>query len=229
MNTALGNCLIMSMLVKAWADTCGVYCKLINNGDDCVVFMERSDLARFSDGLDAWFLARGFEMKVEEAVSEFEAIEFCQMHPVKADGWVMVRNLHSALTKDVMALGCTTLHEYACWLHAVGTCGWSLYGDMPIFSALYEAMMRNGVASNMKFASLMENSGMIRLGKRPRIRLGDEVAIRPRTRLSFQRAFGPTVMQQIEVEQYLHAWNGMTDILPAVGKVVGLSCLSFGK
>jgi len=229
MNTALGNCLIMSMLVLAWCESVGVRARLINNGDDCVVFMERADYDRFMEGLPLWFEDRGFEMKVEEPVDVFERLEFCQMKPVWAGKWVMVRNIDAALTKDTMALGVVDRVGLLRWIHAVGTCGWSLYGDIPIYNSLYAAMMRNGVASSIKFSSLFDNSGLIRLGKRPRIRIGDSVQTRDATRLSFQRAFGITVQHQREVESYLDAWHGVGEVRTGMPLYAGLHHVSLGK
>jgi len=229
MNTALGNCLIMSMLVFAWCRHVRIVAKLINNGDDCVVFMERRDLAAFSAGLADWFLAKGFEMKVEPAVDEFEKIEFCQMHPVCVGGqWVMVRNVFTAMTKDTMALGVVDLDGYKRWIHAVGTCGFSLYGDMPIYRSLYQAMIRNGIASNVNKTSLFDNSGMVRLSKVPRVRLEDRQGVLDETRLSFQRAFGVTVWHQRETEELFDAWRGVSPLTHGV-IYSGLHHLSYGK
>ena len=200
MNTALGNCIIMCTLILEYVTQLGIVCKLINNGDDCVVIMERKDEQRFVESLDQWFLNFGFEMKVEPTVDVFEEIEFCQMHPVLVDNWVMVRNPVAALTKDVMSLGCRTFHTYRQWLGAVGKCGYSLYGDTPIFSEFYRRMSEMGVSSNIKHSNLLSNSGFFRLSKMPRVRLTDNVTVKDVARLSFQRAFGITVREQYEVE-----------------------------
>lgn len=59
MNTSLGNCILMCLMIKAYCEERGVKTQLANNGDDCVVFMEADDLATFMEGLDDWFRAMG--------------------------------------------------------------------------------------------------------------------------------------------------------------------------
>ncbi len=83
MNTGLGNCLLMCAMVYAYAHSRGVPVKLLNNGDDCVVIMEKEDMAQFNSGLDGWFLDMGFRMVAEDPVYEMHQIEFCQMHPIE--------------------------------------------------------------------------------------------------------------------------------------------------
>lgn len=227
MNTALGNCIIMSTLLLEYCLIRGVNAKLINNGDDCVVFMERADLAKFSAGLAEWFLDKGFEMKIEPPCYVFEEIEFCQMHPVYSRGWIMVRNVAGALTKDCMSLGARTITDYKRWLHAVGQCGYSLYGDMPIFSSMYTSFMNIGIPSNIRYSNLLANSGFMRLGKYPRVRLEDRIGVSDQTRLSFQRAFGITVTEQLEVETLFNNFT-LADKLSVGAKFCGLKHLARG-
>lgn len=59
MNTGLGNCLLMCAMIYAYAKSRGVDIKLLNNGDDCVVMMERKDMTAFNRGLDLWL--RGWD------------------------------------------------------------------------------------------------------------------------------------------------------------------------
>jgi len=200
MNTALGNCILMCTLVLKYVSELGIKAKLINNGDDCVVFMERSDVDRFIATLDAWFLEFGFEMKVEPMVDVFEEIEFCQMHPVHTTEWVMVRSPAAALTKDVMSLGSRSTYQYLQWLRAVGQCGYSLYGDMPVYSSFYRSLVKLGLDSNIRNNNLLSNSGFFRLSRLPRIRNMEATTITDNARLSFQRAFGVTVREQRELE-----------------------------
>lgn len=105
MNTSLGNCVLMCMMIKAYALSINVPLQLANNGDDCVVFMEQSDLPKFQCNLNTWFREMGFNMVVEAPSYEFEHIEFCQTRPV-FDGsmWVMCRNPWTATAKDSVLL-----------------------------------------------------------------------------------------------------------------------------
>nr|UZT54519.1 MAG: RNA-dependent RNA polymerase [flactilig virus 18] len=169
MNTASGNCLIMCALVDQLCRERRVRFRLANNGDDCVVVMERRDCSRFMGGLEDWFLEFGFKMKVEAPVDVFERIEFCQAHPIY-DGqrWIMVRNPNTTLAKDA----CCVVRDYGWgkaakdWLKAVGDCGLAMTGGIPVAQEHYAAMLRNGSADGPRrpIASVQE-TGMAMLSK----------------------------------------------------------------
>lgn len=140
-NTSLGNVLIMSVLVFAFARERGLRIRLANDGDDCVVFLESRDLDRFSEGLDAWFLAKGFPMTVEAPAFSLEDVEFCQCKPMFISGrWIMVRNVVKCLQHDVLYVG--PARDYDTILSATGLCGLSLYGDIPILGVFYRALAK---------------------------------------------------------------------------------------
>jgi len=150
MNTALGNCILMSGMVYS-------YCKfkelevfdLVNNGDDCVVFIQKQHLNHFMTGLDKWFLDLGFRMTVEEPVFSVEKIEFCQMHPIY-DGseWSMCRNWKTAIAKDAMCIRNIEGNDLKRWVYAVGEGGLKTFGGMPILSALYKTFTDQGISES---------------------------------------------------------------------------------
>jgi len=202
MNTALGNCLIMCAMVWAYAKERGVSCKLVNNGDDCVVFMEQQDLSVFKRGLEAWFLDMGFRMTVEEPVYEMEQIEFCQMHPVYAGGeWKMCRNIHTALIKDSLSVvPLTSRTTFQKWLGAVGECGLALCSGVPVMQAFYQCYMRNSRGLQGKMSESVQMQSGMRLmakGLESKARSVSDAA-----RYSYWLAFGVTPDQQVAVEQY---------------------------
>lgn len=215
MNTGLGNCLIMSSLVLAYIRDKGIDASLANNGDDCLVFMDARDLTDFTRGLDEWFLEFGFEMEVEEPCYIFEECEFCQMHPVAVAGdWVMVRSPMAALSKDSMMLG-FPVTQYPAWLRAVGTAGYSLYGDIPLYRDLYQSFIDAGVDTNIRNQSCME-TGFLRMVRR---------AVQPHvsdiTRVSFSRAFGISPYVQSIVEEKFRTIN----LSVGEGRFVGMPIL----
>lgn len=207
MNTALGNCLIMSAMVRA-------YCQeklkggfsLANNGDDCVVILQQDELNKFVSGLDGWFLEMGFNMKVEKPVYEFEEIEFCQTQPVwTPNGYLMVRNPYITLTKDLLSTK-TYVGKggYEKWVKAVGDCGLALTGGIPIVQNFYQALIRAGGESNMSLNDSLHETGMFRLAHGMSNQYHEPHS---KTRYSFWRAFKIHPGWQRALEGRYNSWT----------------------
>jgi len=200
MNTALGNCIIMCAMVHTYAKERGVPIRFINNGDDCVVFMEKEYESRFISGLDEWFLELGFRMTREPTVNAMSQVEFCQMRPLRVDGgYTMVRNFDTAREKDSLCL--LPLNSEGAmrkWLYAVGECGLALCSGVPVMQSMYECYMRNGVASKMGGAVQMQ-SGMRMLAVGLESKKSD---VMDDTRVDFMEAWGYTPDEQVALEEY---------------------------
>lgn len=200
MNTALGNCLIMCGMIYAYAEDRRVNIKLMNNGDDCVIFMEKADLDRFHEGLEDWFLELGFRMTREAPAYTLEQIEFCQMRCISTvSGPVMVRNVDTAREKDSMCLfPLDNEAAFMKWIWAVGECGLALTGGVPVMQAMYECYMRSGVSSKMNEAVHMQSGAMfLRKGLESKHQV-----ISPEARVSFMEAWGYTPDEQTALEEY---------------------------
>lgn len=209
MNTGLGNCLIMCAMVWTYLKTKQVRGSLMNNGDDCVVFIERADLSTFQEGLDAWFLKLGFRMVSEDPVYDFQRIEFCQMRPVRGrHGWTMVRNIRTALIKDTLtSLNISSQGAMLKWMHAVGECGLALTSGVPIMQSFYDAYIRLGTPnSKISSHSYFANSGM-------RMMRGDLTSMRSpissESRLDVYVAWGITPDEQVAIEQFYDQLAGV--------------------
>jgi len=200
MNTGLGNCLIMCGLVHTFMQESRIQrYDLINNGDDCVIFVERKDLCSVLE-FGVWCRDFGFTMVMENPVDVLEQVEFCQMKPVLTSrGYCMVRNHGTVFSKDS-----TTTHDmsdpkvFSAYCGAIGDCGMALAFDVPVQSAFYSAFCRAGRPSNMTVTGGM---GWWRgaLSKRSRVAPTDE------TRYSYWLAFGVTPEEQIIMESQLDA------------------------
>lgn len=216
MNTSLGNCMIMCTLAREYLREIGVPAEFVNNGDDCIVFMDKCNLYKLR-GLDEWFLRFGFEMEQEEPVFEFEHCVFCQSQPVlidsETDRYVMCRQPTSAFGKDALSLAVSTELGYRQWSYQVGVGGLALFGDLPIFCELYKAYKRNGVDSNIGKSLIISDSGFMRMCSKPRIRGEFRGVISDQTRISFFKAFGYPPSMQIAMETDLSTagYSGIVD------------------
>lgn len=220
MNTSLGNCFLMCLMIYVYARHVGVRVQLANNGDDCVVFLEIGDLARFSDGLDGWFTAMGFTMAVEAPCRTFEALEFCQTHPVYvgpgAQDYLMVRHPKWGIAKDTMCVHAwDTPAIFQGWLHAVGTGGLAMTGGIPIFQDFYQAYLRGGKEHRaVTLGSARSGEWSVRQLSKGMARQYSPVL--PETRASFYWAFGVTPDEQLVIEEFYRSVDIGTTLLPEV-------------
>lgn len=192
MDTALGNCIIMVCMTHLLMT--GIKHEIFCNGDDCLIICESINQPETSRVL-AHYEEMGFHIKLEDAVTVFEQIEFCQTRPVdRGDTWVMVRNI-SAIAKDFTMIG---NQKYTDWLRAVGVCGSRLADGIPVYTALYKWMYSNGTKSRIERSTMWE-CGMVNLSKGM---TWEERPILEQTRLSFERAFGIDTAMQLAIEEY---------------------------
>jgi len=203
MNTALGNCLIMCAMVYSYAAEKNIHIKLANNGDDCVVMMEKEHEQNFMKGLDDWFMDMGFRMTAEAPVYRLAEIEFCQMRPIEyGNGEVMmVRNIPTSLRKDTLcSVDISKEKTMKAWMTAVGKGGLSLTGGIPIVQNFYRSFIRLGEGVSNKMAQqLNRNSGMYLLGTGMDRKFKEPTA---EARLNTYIAWGITPDQQVALEQY---------------------------
>jgi hypothetical protein len=149
MNTSLGNKFLMCLMAKAYIDTKNFKIAFVNNGDDCLMFLERKNESKLAD-LKPYFADFGFKIVCEPAVSVFEQIEFCQCKPVCCNGlWRMIRNVKTCLLKDVTAVTFGhDVNQYRSWLADVSACGLSFCADVPVMGAFYRMLQRFGKPGN---------------------------------------------------------------------------------
>lgn len=196
MDTALGNCLLMTAMTFSLCEKLGIPHQVMDNGDDIVVIMDKCHEDAFRASVNDWYSNLGFSMKVEDTVYKLEHIEFCQMHPV-FDGteWRMVRNMTS-LAKDLIC--CTNPQQVSTWLQAIGNGGISLTSGLPVFQEFYSFLQKYGhrksKAVNWKH---FRDSGFARLsGLHRRV----AAPVTTQARLSFMEAFGVEIEQQLSLE-----------------------------
>nr|QKS69542.1 replicase region RdRP [Erysiphe necator associated tombus-like virus 10] len=199
-NTGLGNCILASEMCIAYCEEKSIRFRLANNGDDCVLFIHRKDLTRFSTGLKEWFRDMGFTMVVEDPVYDLEKVVFCQSQPVyDGTSWTMVRDPRTALAKDCVSLKpWHSAKGFESWIKGVGMSGTSLAGGMPIYDAFYTSFVRAGGGRQPKTLS-MEDGGLYWQSRGMKRR---GLAVTDEARHSFWLAFGIPADMQIQLEEH---------------------------
>lgn len=199
MHTSSGNIVLMCSMFWTFMQSFDIPWDYINDGDDCVLFLEREHVHMVSAVVGSWFTDMGFTMVVEPPAYELEHVEFCQSRPVwTPEGYVMCRNPHTALVKDTMCLKPITREsEWGSWVRSVGECGMSLAGGIPIFQAFYGMYCRS--ASGFRINKLHRAEGGLKLASRGMHRRFTYVD--PLTRYSFYVAWGVLPDAQVAAEE----------------------------
>jgi len=197
MNTALGNVLLMCAMMWTYSREVGVPMSLLNDGDDCVVIVERHDYDRFVGGVQEWFHGLGFTMKVEAPVCVLEQICFCQSHPVwDGKGYRMVRDPRKAIPKDLFSVNrLDTRGRWDQLRSAVADCGLALSDGIPVMPSFYH-MVGRGAPSRVRPARPETGLDYLSWGlSYTNSKITDEA------RVSFWRAFSITPAEQELLEQ----------------------------
>lgn len=193
MDTALGNCLLMSAMVYSYCKHKGIAHEAIDNGDDITVIMEKRDHEVFVDGLVEWFLELGFKMKIENTTTILEQLEFCQMTPICRNGkWVFTRQLKS-ISKDITFI--CDKDEIPGRLDMIGTAGMICCSGIPVYYEFYKALKRMGTATTRQLNG--DNSWTSFWGKG----MSDSHQVNDSTRVSFYRATGLSPERQCHLEE----------------------------
>jgi len=210
-NTGLGNCILMSCMVISYCEHYNINYRLVNNGDDCVLFAEKEDLARF-DAIGKWFLDFGFTLTREPPVYTLEHVEFCQAQPVfTANGWRMVRDPRTAMSKDCVSLvGWDTPVHIRAWAGAIGSCGASLTGGVPVWSAWYNRLVElGGRRKENGVDAAVRDSGLGYMAKGVK-----SCKVSAECRVSFYKAFGILPDMQEALEEHYSSLSFGTEVHP---------------
>jgi hypothetical protein len=202
MNTALGNVLLMCALMWTYLrEIAGKAFRLINDGDDCVVILERRHFQTLKSTYKEWFRKCGFTMKLDGYTDKFEKISFCQAQPVfDGERWVMVRDPRVTLDKDNISV--KPIPDERTWLlqrKAISQCGLALAGNIPVYGAFYSMLDVKGVEVERGL-----ETGMDYLARGME---GGRRAVAPEARASYFMAFNITPDEQVALEEF---YDGIT-------------------
>jgi len=201
-NTGMGNTIIMLAVVVAVMRSFGVKFDVLVDGDNCLVFLERTSLslvmANFAARSQAW---SGQELVVERPVDVLEEIRFGQSAPVNLGGsmgWTMVRDYVKVLSTSTSSYRWLREPSFATvYLQGVARCELSLSRGVPVLQAW--ALHILGQTPTLKkvkehpFADYFVVGAWF-AGVEDVLEVSDEA------RESFERAFGLTVEEQKKLE-----------------------------
>jgi hypothetical protein len=210
MNTAVGNCVLMLLMVAEVMEriTCPKF-DVLDDGDDIIVIVEKGWEEVLKEKVYDIFLDFGHEVKIENIAYKFEDLEWCQCHPVEIEQgrWKLVRNPVKILTKGIAGTKYFTNPDDRTrrkLINSVGHCELVLNAGVPVLQAYAQMCIRNsGTSELLKFDTVDEYYYRIQGELRKMNTTLDNVRAREVTfeaRCSFERAFGITVEDQLELE-----------------------------
>lgn len=195
MDTSLGNCIIMFLMLKIYLIKHNIKHSLMINGDDSLIVIERRDLAKSRDiGI---FKEFGFNMKFEVATNIEEA-EFCQARFINTDyGPTMSRNPIRILGRTSWTTTKYGRKDIRAFLNTIGLCERAASYGVPIASALATKLIEMAATSRKVTLSpwlTQQYLDKLRPWKTgpPKITL--------ETRTSFESAWGISVADQLRIE-----------------------------
>jgi hypothetical protein len=217
LNTALGNCLLMCIMIHAVMRLLGIDFEILDDGDDCLLFCDSKHANVLRSRLPSLFLQFGQELKLENEAYSLEDVVFCQSKVITTpDGPRMVRNWRKVLSHGTSG----TQHWNAPsavpgMLNAVGHCELALNAGIPIIQPWAISLIAMSGGRRLRDGCAVDAGLKIRtavdLGAGDRF---DEVVyhsapkpIAMSTRLSFERAFGDSPAEQVAYEDILYKWR----------------------
>lgn len=221
MNTALGNCLLMCLMVRDAMRRLGLNkWDCFDDGDDCLIIVESSEEWRLR-GLSGVFLDYGQEIKLENRSTAIEGVVFCQSRPIRVGGkWRFVRDWRKCLSSDTSGVkhwGDGNMVAPA-MMTTIGTANLAMYAGVPILQAHALACIRNG--NGKMRTDLVELHECVQrykteLGPDWQNRLPVAQRVDPEARETFERAFGVSPDEQLAIEAILDSWK-IDDYTPVV-------------
>lgn len=205
MNTALGNCLIM---IVCAATVCrGYNYELLDDGDDCLLILEKTDADVLLPTLPGRFAAFGMRLKIENVATSMEEIEWCQSHPVQVTrgAWRFVRDYRKVLPFALGGSKYFTVSNRRRLVNTIGLAELALNRGVPVLQEFALALVRNSGTEDV--LALEESDSLFyRVRRELKGRPLSGVKSLPVTdlaRASFARAFGLLPSEQVQMEEDL--------------------------
>jgi hypothetical protein len=220
MNTALGNCLVMTIMIGDYFDQLGksvnrtLHYDILVDGDDAILLVERRDVPLVEDTIGEAFLEYGMELEVELTVDCLEDISWCQSKPIETSigQWRFVRNPYKIFSTALFKPRFKDRRGAPKLLRSIGECEYALNQGIPLLQAYALALIRNsGVRRGLKSLDMSDNTfyrakmevGMSALKSMKYV----EQYITTSARVSFAKAFGISTTDQRRCEQLLNNWK----------------------
>jgi hypothetical protein len=214
MNTALGNCLLMILMVSTFM--AGRDYDLLDDGDDCLLIIEAEDLPWVESNISEAFLSFGHEIKVENVASKMEEVQWCQSRPVmyKPGHYKFVRDVDKVVSASL--IGGKYVDSDKSRRKLINTIGMGeliLNLGVPVLQSYAMSLMRNADTPDIIVADEVDDGLYFRVHRElRRMNLKQLVRVDPQpitiqARLSFAAAFNMDISKQLSLEKFFDSWR----------------------
>lgn len=202
-NTGMGNSIIFLVEVISALRVLRVHFDVLVDGDNALLFLRPADLPVVTENFAGLVTASsGHEVKLEKPTTIIEEIRFGGSAPIYLGprlGWSMVREWQRVLSGAF----CSHIHlrepKFARrWMHGVARCELSIAIGVPVLQAW--ALGAIHATSGVRLAKSDFYRDSFALGAWF-AEVGDQVEVSLDARISFEKAFGVSVEEQIRMER----------------------------
>lgn len=216
MDTGLGATALMGGYVGFYFHDKGIKWDAVVDGDDAVVIVERSDYERVARELPAHFASLGQEAKIEEPVFKLEDVVWCQSSIVQVDGVEkFIRNPAKVLSGALVGqkwIQMASERSKRALCNTIGLGEAHLNKGIPVLQSFGQALIR--CANTKRQVKMGHNESLVykvrhEFGKSWEGKMPDfaPAPVTDDTRNSFAQAFGISVTEQLQYEEYLDNWE----------------------
>lgn len=223
MNTALGNCVLMIIMILSCLKSLLISkFEVFDDGDDCLIIIEKKDLPTLMQSMPSTFLEFGQELKIENIAYSLEEVEWCQCKPVlDSDGsYQMCSNWRKILSQSASGVQHWDNHERQDMSFSVGQCIMAVHPNMPIISSYAKRLCSVGGSMHRDIVNTDWVFKVAPTGKFDNLGSLTPGQVTIETRSSFAKAFGIDEIEQLRIEEALEGWIPLDGGILDAGNVV---------
>lgn len=214
MNTASGNCILMVSMCLTAVQLLGVRkYEVMNDGDDCLLFIDNSD-SHILPQLSGIFKDFGHKLTIESVARSLHEVEFCHAKIVMSDPPMMVRDPRKVLSSAFASHKHYREHGSGeSIIKAIAECEKSLAVGIPVYQALFDSIVKRLESVRTAKLDLAESSFLRARMEFRDYRKVSARAVTSSARVSFELAFGIATDSQRRLEEDLqqfvnsHNWR----------------------
>jgi len=204
-NTGMGNSIVMVLIVMAVARRLRTRYDCLVDGDNAILFLTASDVPAWRETFPTVAEEAGFEMSLEDPVSELEAVVFGQSKPAFVGGtWTMVRDPFKVMSHA--ACGYKHFSDPRGGLRvlkSIAYCEAVLNRGIPVLQEFAHALLRATASAGFSKAEVDDFEYKRVLARGVRWEEAVKVPITAEARVGFEKSWGVPEEAQRRMEAVL--------------------------